>query len=69
MISKPLLFNGKSIDLYAKKESLEKSAIRLKTTVSILKRMINLFNKGGEEAIKKAKWGRGGDRGLYEPIT
>jgi len=26
--------------------------------------MIKLFKKGGEEAIKQAKWGRGGDRGL-----
>jgi len=31
--------------------------------------MVKLFKKGGEEAIKKAKWGRGGDRGLHEPIT
>jgi len=31
--------------------------------------MIKLYKKGGDEAINNAKWGRGGDRGLYEPIT
>jgi len=31
--------------------------------------MIKLYKKGGEEAISKAKWGSGGDRGLQNPIT
>jgi len=30
--------------------------------------MVKLYKKGGEEAISKAKWGRGGDRG-NKPIT
>jgi len=31
--------------------------------------MINIYKKGGEEVLKLTKWGRGGDRGLHEPIT
>jgi len=31
--------------------------------------MIKIYKKGGEKALKLAKWGRGGDRGLQEPIT
>jgi len=41
--SKPLLFNGRSIDVYAQKESLAKSAQRLNTSVAVLKRMVKLY--------------------------
>jgi len=31
--------------------------------------MIKIYKKGGEEALKLAKWGWGGDRGGYSKIT
>jgi len=30
--------------------------------------MIKLFRKGGIEKLKNAKWGRGGYRGINQPI-
>ena len=62
LMHQPLLFNGQPMAIYAKKLSISSIAKSLNTTESIIKRMIKLYNNGGEDAIKEAKWGRGGQQ-------
>ena len=56
---------GVPLPQYMHKASLKRKAEMLGASESVLRWMIKLMKEGGEEAVRNARYGRGGDRGRH----